>query len=99
MNPLTEEELNEFIVKAASEECGRECKLWATEKLYEALRKHFEGDFWWIKEWLNREEGEYYDDVGGLHSPGNCYNPTGYYCGDCGKKTCATCACRYLVNV
>ena len=33
----------------------------------------------------------YMDDIGGIHSPCDCYNPYGYFCGDCSKLTCDGC--------
>ena len=36
-------------------------------------------------------EETYVDDVGGYHAPGDCYNPLGYFCGDCSKITCDGC--------
>lgn len=40
-------------------------------------------------EYLSEED--YIDDVGGYHSPGDCCNPKGYRCGDCGKLSCRGC--------
>ena len=42
------------------------------------------------------ENEDYYDNVGGYHSPCNCYNPKGYFCGDCTKLSCETCPYRNL---
>lgn len=42
------------------------------------------------------EDGAYRDEVDGYHSPGNCYNPNGHYCGDCTKRSCAHCDFRFL---
>ena len=41
-------------------------------------------------------EETYMDDVGGIHSPCDCYNPYGYFCGDCGKLSCKDCKYRDL---
>lgn len=37
------------------------------------------------------DEESYIDEVGGYHSPGDCYNPKGLYCGECSKESCADC--------
>lgn len=39
----------------------------------------------------NYNSEDYIDDIGGYHSPGNCYNPLGYFCGDCTKISCSNC--------
>jgi len=31
------------------------------------------------------------DDVGGTHDEGLGWNPQGYYCGECSKRSCAGC--------
>ena len=47
----------------------------------------------YLKQLQSKEEGEsYYDEIGGFHSPCNCYNPLGYYCGDCTKLSCKGCS-------
>ena len=46
---------------------------------------------------FNEVEPDYYDNVGGFHSPCNCYNPQGYFCGDCTKLTCENCSVRFFV--
>ena len=47
----------------------------------------------YLKQLHSRENGEdYYDEIGGYHSPCNCYNPLGYYCGDCTKLSCKGCS-------
>ena len=45
---------------------------------------------------IEMENDTYYDNVGGYHSPGDCYNPKGHYCGDCTKLSCESCPCRIL---
>ena len=45
------------------------------------------------------EDGTYRDEVDGYHSPGDCYNPNGYYCGDCTKRSCAHCDNRFFVDL
>lgn len=44
-------------------------------------------------------DGTYRDEVDGYHSPGDCYNPNGYYCGDCTKRSCAHCDFRFCMEV
>lgn len=44
-------------------------------------------------------DGTYRDEVDGYHSPGDCYNPNGYYCGDCTKRSCAHCDFRYCIDI
>ena len=34
---------------------------------------------------------DYVDEIGGFHSPGDCYNPNNVWCGECGKLTCKGC--------
>lgn len=34
---------------------------------------------------------DYLDDVGGSHSPGQCYAPDGRFCGECNKLSCNGC--------
>ena len=47
----------------------------------------------YLKQLQNKENVEdYYDEIGGYHSPCNCYNPLGYYCGDCTKLSCKGCS-------
>ena len=36
----------------------------------------------------------YIDEIGGYHSPGDCYNPNGLYCGECSKRSCINCEFR-----
>ena len=43
-------------------------------------------------------EEDYIDEVGGYHSPCNCYNPKGYFCGDCTKLSCKDCEYRNYTN-
>lgn len=38
------------------------------------------------------KDEDYIDEVGGIHMPGNCYNPVGYFCGECSKSSCKNCA-------
>lgn len=45
---------------------------------------------------IDIENEDYYDNVGGFHFPCNCYNPKGYFCGDCTKLSCETCPYRNL---
>ena len=45
---------------------------------------------------IDIENEDYYDNVGGYHSPCNCYNPKGYFCGDCTKLSCETCPYKDL---
>lgn len=45
------------------------------------------------------EDGTYRDEVDGYHSPGDCYNPNGYYCGECSKRSCAHCDLRYCIDI
>lgn len=45
------------------------------------------------------EDGTYRDEVDGYHSPGDCYNPNGYYCGECSKRSCAHCDSRYYIDI
>lgn len=33
----------------------------------------------------------YIDEVGGYHSPCECYNPKGHFCGECSKESCKGC--------
>ena len=40
--------------------------------------------------WVREED--YLDEVGGFHSPGQCYNPEGHFCGECNKESCKGCA-------
>lgn len=42
------------------------------------------------------EDGTYYDEVDGYHSPGDCYSPKGHYCGECSRRSCAHCGYTYL---
>lgn len=46
----------------------------------------------------NEEEidEDYIDEVGGFHSPCNCVNPKGYFCGDCTKLSCKDCVYNEL---
>ena len=46
----------------------------------------------------HKVEADYYDNIGGFHSPCNCYNPQGYFCGDCTKLTCENCSMRFLTS-
>lgn len=39
---------------------------------------------------------DYVDPVGGYHSPGDCINPRGHFCGDCTKLSCEPCPYRNL---
>lgn len=48
---------------------------------------------------LKAAEEDYIDEVGGFHSPCNCSNPNGYYCGDCTKLTCKDCKYKELKPV
>ena len=45
---------------------------------------------------LRINDEDYIDEIGGFHSPCNCSNPNGYYCGDCTKLTCKDCECKEL---
>lgn len=38
----------------------------------------------------------YIDEVGGYHSPCDCYNPEGYFCGECNKMSCKNCSMRFM---
>lgn len=51
-----------------------------------------------IEELIETKKEDYFDDVGGYHSPCNCRNPNGYFCGDCGKLTCANCKFKELTE-
>ena len=46
---------------------------------------HMEHEFPWIN------DTDFVDEVGGAHSPGNCYNPEGSFCGECGRESCKGC--------
>lgn len=41
----------------------------------------------------------YIDEVGGVHSPCDCYNPRGTYCGECGKLSCADCGFKDAIRI
>jgi len=71
-------------------------KLLLPPAFYEYFGERYGSKYWYVKEWINKEEGEYIDNVGGYHCPCDCYNPKGYYCGECNKKTCLNCDIRHL---
>lgn len=52
----------------------------------ETLISDIEHEYPWVR------EEEYLDEVGGFHSPGDCYNPEGHYCGECNRESCKGCA-------
>lgn len=51
----------------------------------ETLISDIEHEYPWVC------EEEYLDEVGGFHSPADCYNPEGHYCGECSRESCKGC--------